>query len=67
MLFVTRLPNTRSPAGPDAPVPRLICRPALAPGVALLAGGAPAAGCLAFAVLYARDLGIERWSLVPFT
>jgi predicted MFS family arabinose efflux permease len=25
-----------------------------------------AAGFLAFGVLYARDLGIERWSLVPF-
>jgi len=48
-------------------VPRLLYGPALAPGVALLAGGAPAAGFLAFGVLYARDLGIERWSLVPFT
>jgi MFS family permease len=67
LLFVARVPDTRSPAGSDEPVPRLLYRPALAPGVALLAGGAPAAGFLAFGVLYARDLGMQRWSLVPFT
>jgi predicted MFS family arabinose efflux permease len=66
-LFVSRVPDAGSPTDPDAPVPRLLYRPALAPGVALLAGGAPAAGFLAFGVLYARDLGIERWSLMPFT
>ena len=32
----------------------------------MLAGGAPAAGFLAFGVLYARGLGIDRWSVVPF-
>ena len=66
-LFETRLSDNRSRAGPKEPVPGLLYRPALSPGVALLAGGAPAAGFLAFGVLYARDLGIERWSFVPFT
>ena len=66
-LFVARVPDTRPPAAPDEPVPRLLYRPALAPGVALLLGGAPAAGFLAFGVLHARGLGMERWSLVPFT
>ena len=65
-LFIARVPDTSSRTGPDEPVPPLIYRPALAPGVALLAGGAPAAGFLAFGVLYARDLGIDRWSIVPF-
>jgi MFS family permease len=66
LLFVALVPETRSPTDPAEPVPRLLYRPALAPGVALLAGGAPAAGFLAFGVLYARDLGMERWSLLPF-
>ena len=65
-LFVVPLPDTRSPPAPGDPTARLLYRPALTPGAALLAGGAPAAGFLAFGVLYARDLGIERWSLVPF-
>ena len=65
-LFIARVSDTRPRTGPDEPVPPLIYRPALAPGVALLAGGAPAAGFLAFGVLYARDLGIDRWSVVPF-
>jgi predicted MFS family arabinose efflux permease len=65
-LFVVPLPDTRSPPAPEDPTAGLLYRPALAPGAALLAGGAPAAGFLAFGVLYARDLGIERWSLVPF-
>ena len=65
-LFVVPLPDIRSPPGPEDPTARLLYRPALTPGAALLTGGAPAAGFLAFGVLYARDLGIERWSLVPF-
>lgn len=65
-LFVAPLPETRSPTAAGEPTARLIYRPALVPGVALMAGGAPAAGFLAFGVLYARDLGVETWSLVPF-
>jgi MFS family permease len=65
-LFVVPLPDTRSATAPGPPTASLLYRPALAPGVALMAGGAPAAGFLAFGVLYARNLGIERWSLVPF-
>ena len=56
----------RSSTAPGEPKPGLLYRPALTPGAALLAGGAPAAGFLAFGVLYARDLGIEPWSLAPF-
>lgn len=48
------------------PKPGPLYRPALRPGMALLAGGAPDAGFLAFGVLYARDLSIATWSLAPF-
>ncbi len=65
-VFVAPLPDTRSSNAHTEPVARLVYRPTLVPGVALMAGGAPAAGFLAFGVLYARDLGIAQWSLVPF-
>ena len=65
-LFVVPLPVVESSTAPGEPRPGLLYRPALGPGVALMAGGAPAAGFLAFGVLYARDLGIATWSLAPF-
>lgn len=65
-LLVTPLPEiATAPVDGERPPP-LVYRPALAPGVAMLAGGIPAAAFLAFGVLYARDLGVQRWSLVPF-
>jgi MFS family permease len=43
---------------------RLVHRGALLPGLAFLTGVTVIAGFLAFAVLRAREVGLERWSLV---
>lgn len=59
----TRIPETR-PAGDVGPPTPLVNRAALAPGLALFCGVSAMSGFLAFAVLAARAVGIERWSVV---
>lgn len=62
--LATRVPETRPPTtGPSPPVP-LIHRAALVPGLGLFTGIAAVGGFLAFASLYAADLGIHLWSAV---
>ncbi|HSJ20259.1 MAG TPA: MFS transporter [Nocardioidaceae bacterium] len=59
--LATRVPETRGPVDGDAPTP-LLHRAAVVPGVALFCGVAATSGFLAFAVLHAQAVGIERWS-----
>jgi MFS family permease len=62
--LATRVPETRPPTtGPSPPVP-LIHRAAVVPGLGLFTGIAAVGGFLAFASLYAADLGIHLWSAV---
>lgn len=62
-VLALRVPETRSaPQDPDAAPSPLVHRAAVVPGLALFAGVAAMSGFLAFAVLQARDVGIERWS-----
>ena len=57
-----RVPETRGRAEEGAAATPLVHRAALLPGFALFCGVAAMSGFLAFAVLHARALGIERWS-----
>jgi MFS family permease len=59
--LATRVPETRGPVDDDAPTP-LLHRAAVVPGAALFCGVAAMSGFLAFAVLHAQAVGIERWS-----
>ncbi len=59
-----RVPETHPPGDEVGPPAPLIHRAALLPGAALFCGVAAMAGFLAFAVLRAQALGIEKWSLV---
>ena len=62
-LLATRVPETRAaPAEEDAAPTPLVHPAAIVPGLALFASVAAMSGFLAFAVLHARSLGIERWS-----
>lgn len=61
-LLALRVPETRGSAADDAEATPLVHRAALVPGFALFCGVAAMSGFLAFAVLHARNLGIERWS-----
>jgi predicted MFS family arabinose efflux permease len=59
-----RVPETR-PATDPAPGPVKLLHPrAITPGAALFSGVAAMSGFLAFAVLQARQVGIEAWSVV---
>jgi MFS family permease len=49
---------------PEAPPARLLHPAAIGPGIGLCSGVAAMSGFLAFAVLQARAVGIEAWSLV---
>jgi MFS family permease len=63
-LLATRVPETRPTVDPKlAPAP-LLHRAAIVPGLGLFCGVAVMAGFLAFAVLVARAVGIEAWSVV---
>lgn len=62
-LLALRLPETRGEVS-DTEVAPLVHRAALKPGFALFCGVAAMSGFLAFAVLHARSVGVERWSLV---
>jgi MFS family permease len=57
-----RVPETRATPDPDAGPTPLVHPAAIVPGFALFCGVAAMSGFLAFAVLHARDIGIERWS-----
>lgn len=57
-----RVPETHGRADDDAASTPLVHRSALVSGFALFCGVAAMSGFLAFAVLHARALGIERWS-----
>lgn len=57
-----RVPETR-PTSDAEPGPTPLVHPAaIVPGLALFSGVAAMSGFLAFAVLHARAIGIERWS-----
>lgn len=62
-LLATRIPETRPDGDEVAPTP-LLHRGALVPAFALFCGVAAMAGFLAFAVVHARAVGLETWSLV---
>lgn len=66
-LLASRLPETRARArehASDEPPPALIHRPAIVPGLLLLAGITAMAGFFTFAALHAEDIGVDVWSLV---
>lgn len=66
-LLASRLPETRARTQDDAsagPPPALIHRPAIVPGLLLLAGITAMAGFFTFAALHAEDIGVDAWSLV---
>jgi MFS family permease len=62
-----RIPETLERAVDDGAPPTPLFHPAaLVPGFALLTGVAGMAGYFAFASLRAKDIGLDRWSLVLF-
>ena len=62
-VLATRVPETRAqPTEEEAPPTPLVHPAALVPGLGLFASVAAMSGFLAFAVLHAQSLGIERWS-----
>lgn len=62
-LLAARLPETRGAVADAVPSP-LVHRAALRPGFALFCGVTAMSGFLGFAVLHARAVGVERWSVV---
>ena len=66
-LLATRVPETRPRVDPGGPATPLLHRAATVPGLGLFCGVAAMAAFLAFAVLQARAVGIEAWSLVLLT
>ena len=64
IVLATRVPETRPPVDQDLPPAPLLHSAAVVPGLGLFSGVAAMAGFLAFAVLQARSVGIEAWSLV---
>jgi predicted MFS family arabinose efflux permease len=62
-LIATRLPETKAPDEAAEPTP-LLHPAAIVPGLALFSGITAMSGFLAFAVLHARAIGVERWSVV---
>ena len=63
-LLAVRVPETRPPVEPGPASTPLLHRAAILPGLGLFCGVSAMAGFLAFAVLQARAVGIEAWSLV---
>lgn len=61
-VLASRVPETRAAPAEDAAPTPLVHPSAVLPGLGLFASVAAMSGFLAFAVLYARSLGIERWS-----
>jgi MFS family permease len=62
--LATLVPETRPGVNADLSAPPLLHRGAIVPGLALFCGVAPSSGFLAFAVLQARAVGIQAWSVV---
>jgi MFS family permease len=62
--LATRVPETRPTIDPGAAPGTLLHRAAIVPGLGLFCGVAGMSGFLAFAVLQARAVGIEAWSVV---
>lgn len=63
--LASRLPETGGRGRPvDEPPSALIHRPAIIPGLLLLAGITAMAGFFTFAALHAEDIGVAAWSLV---
>ncbi len=62
--LAAKVPETLAPQAEDAPPTPLVHRAALLPGVVLGVGIACMSGFFAFAVLHARDLGLDAWSVV---
>ncbi|MGH3333392.1 MAG: MFS transporter, partial [Nocardioidaceae bacterium] len=62
--LAAKVPETLAPQAEDAPPTPLVHRAALLPGVGLGVGIACMSGFFAFAVLHARDLGLDAWSVV---
>lgn len=62
--LATRVPETRPTRDPDVALPHLVHGAAIGPGLGLFCGVAAMSGFLAFAVLQARAVGIESWSVV---
>jgi predicted MFS family arabinose efflux permease len=66
-LLASRLPETGArDHAVEAPPAALIHRPAIVPGLLLLAGITAMAGFFTFAALHAEDIGVDAWSLVLF-
>ncbi|MGH3334051.1 MAG: MFS transporter [Nocardioidaceae bacterium] len=62
--LAAKVPETLTPQAEDASPTPLVHRAALLPGIGLGVGIACMSGFFAFAVLHARDLGLEAWSVV---
>lgn len=62
--LATRVPETRPAVDPGTRPAGFVHPAALVPGAALFCGVAATSGFLAFAVLQARAVGVERWSIV---
>jgi MFS family permease len=62
--LAARVPETRPTIDPGAAPGTLLHRAAIVPGLGLFCGVAGMSGFLAFAVLQARAVGIEAWSVV---
>lgn len=62
--LATRVPETRPTRDPDAASVPLVHGAAIKPGLALFCGVGAMSGFLAFAVLQARAVGIEAWSVI---
>ncbi len=60
----TRVPETRPAMPSDVPPSKLVHPAAIGPGLALFTGVSVMSGFLAFAVLQARAVGIDAWSVV---
>ncbi len=64
-VLAARVPETRAPSEAEDAAPTPLLHPsALVPGLGLFTSVAATSGFMAFAVLHARSLGIERWSAV---
>lgn len=62
--LAAKVPETLAPQAEDARPTPLVHRAALLPGIGLGVGIACMSGFFAFAVLHARDLGLDAWSVV---
>jgi MFS family permease len=64
VVLAARVPETRPTVAPGAAPGTLLHRSAIVPGLGLFCGVAGVSGFLAFAVLQARAVGMDAWSVV---